>query len=991
MKRVIFYIIFAISAYWFVPIIMAFAASFIRDFTEKKELVEGVSMGWWLIIYPISLFFWLRFYKFKCSSKEKKTLSILAFSHVLIVNAYVLCKKFLPNSPIIDIIFLVLLGLIVLTTYLATLWWSYNNYKVSRKLFYLIILSLLCSISIALILYYLYWCYYYSIIFFIIFSVFIVFSCIYFLICKRVYFNQNKVKKYWKSLIHHIILQLSLLVWVPIIGLGIIISLFIKANNGDFDTKESPMPTFEELEKEIPTNLATQILSSDGVVLGTFFQENRTNVRYDEISPHVINALISTEDERFYNHAGIDFKSTFRAAIFLGKKGGASTITQQLAKMLFSSIPGSKIDRIKQKFREWIIAVRLEKNYTKEEIITMYLNKFDFINLAVGISSAANTYFNKSASGLNIQEAATLVGMAKNPSYYNPKRYPERATERRNIVLGQMMRNGYINNQELDSLKKTKLILSFKKVDHNEGAATYFREYLREKVQQVLLKKEHLKPDGNPYNLYTDGLKIYTTIDSRLQTFAEEAVQEHLEVLQASFYKHWNNESEFPNAPFDTTFRQGQVDTIYQNVMINSDRYIKGWRKATDSLNTLYKVLDLKAELNVSQNKDEIKKEIEKIKNSSNYQKDIEKIKINLKNEFEMPVNMKVFSLKGEVDTTMSPIDSIKYYKYFLHSGLLSIDPKNGHVKAWVGGINHKYFKYDHVTSKRQVGSTFKPFVYATAIDQFKFSPCKLIANTQVIFEKGDKYHLEEDWMPKNANNQFGGKYTLLEGLAKSKNSITAYLMKEVGPKRVVEMAKKMGIKTKLFPVPSLCLGTIELSLQEMVSSYGTFANNGQHQEPIFITKIEDKNGIVIASFISESREVLNEEKNYIMIKLLQGVVNMGSGNRIKWKYNLTNEIAGKTGTTQNHTDGWFIGFVPNLVTGVWTGAEDSAVRFRDLGLGQGANMALPIWAIYMKKIYEKTELNISSEEFKFPKKGVSVNLDCDKEKEINNDNESFD
>ena len=861
-----------------------------------------------------------------------------------------------------------------------------------------IILYIIFAISTCFIAYYLYWSWHYSIIPFILMIIFMVFSFIYYRICKWFFFKYLKNNTYWKALIYHIIIQLSLLVWVPIIGLGIIASLFIKANNGDFDTKESPMPTFEELEKEIPTNLATQILSSDGKVLGTFFKENRTNVKYDDISKHVINALISTEDERFYNHAGIDFKSTFRAVIFLGQKGGASTITQQLAKMLFTEnekgFKPSKIDRVKQKFREWIIAVRLEKNYTKEEIITMYLNKFDFINHASGISSASSTYFNKTASELNIQEAATLVGMAKNPSYYNPKRYPERAKERRNIVLGQMMRSGHIDNQELDSLKKIELILSFKKVDHNEGAATYFREHLREEVQQVLLKKENLKPNGKPYDLYTDGLKIYTTIDSRLQTYAEESMQEHLESLQESFYRHWDNESKFPNAPFDTTFRKGQVDTIYQTAIKNSNRYIKGWNKKTTLLNTKYGVDSLKQELNNANNEKDIKrikKEIESIKNNSNYQNDIKIIKIKLKNEFEEPVNMELFSLKGEIDTIMSPIDSIKYYKYFLHSGLLSIDPKNGHIKAWVGGINHKYFQYDHVTSKRQVGSTFKPFVYATAIDQFKFSPCKLIANTQVIFEKGREYNLEEDYMPKNANNKFGGKYTLLEGLAKSKNSITAYLMKEVGPERVVKMAQKMGIKTKLFPIPSLCLGTIELSLQEMVSSYCTFANNGQHQEPIFITKIEDKNGIVIASFTSNSREVLNEEKNYIMIKLLQGVVNIGSGNRLQWKYKLKNEIAGKTGTTQNHTDGWFIGFVPNLVTGVWTGAEDSSVRFRDLNFGQGANMALPIWAIYMKKVYNNPELTISSENFSYPKKGVSVDLDCDKNNQINNDEEGFD
>ncbi len=828
---------------------------------------------------------------------------------------------------------------------------------------------------------------------------FIIFFYFYYHCCRYFYLNYLNNKKSWKVIVYHLLLQASLLVWVPIISLGIIITLFIKADNGDFDTTASPMPTFEELEKEIPTNLATQIISSDGQVMGTFFKENRTNVRYNNISKHIINALISTEDERFYNHSGIDFKSTLRAAIFLGKKGGASTITQQLAKMLFSpQKSATKLDRIKQKCREWIIAIRLEKNYTKEEIITMYLNKFDFLNLAVGINSASHTYFDKAPSDLNIQEAATLVGMAKNPSYYNPNRFPERTKDRRNIVLGQMMRNGHINKEELDSLKKLDLLLYFQKTDHNEGTATYFREHLREEVQKILLKDENLKPDGQAYSLYTDGLKIYTTIDSRLQNYAEEAMQEHLRELQLSFYKHWENTSEFPNAPFDTTFRQGQVDTIYQNAIKNSNRYISSWGVKTNLLNEEYGVNNLKEKSKNDPNNKQLKIQIDSIKNDSSYQMRIKNIKNKILEEFKKPISMKVFSLKGEIDTIMSPIDSIKYYKYFLHSGLLSIDPQNGHIKAWVGGINHKYFKYDHITSKRQVGSTFKPFVYATAIDQFNYPPCKTYSNIRVIFEKDDpsceeciKYNLEEDWSPRNADEKTGGEYTLLEGLAKSKNSITAALMKEVGPGRVVDMAKKMGITTKLYPVPSLCLGTIELSLQEIVSSYCTFANNGQHQEPIFITKIEDKNGITIASFNSNSREVLSEEKNYVMIKLLQGVVDIGSGNRLKWKYKLNNEIAGKTGTTQNHTDGWFIGFVPNLVTGVWTGADDSSVRFRDLNLGQGANMALPIWAIYMKKVYENTNLNISKEKFHIPKNGLSVNLNCEEEKKRNNDEESFD
>jgi len=829
--------------------------------------------------------------------------------------------------------------------------------------------------------------------------IFIIFSFFYYQASKYFYFNSLKKERTWRVLVYHLLLQVCLLVWVPIICFGIIITLFIKADNGDFDTITSPMPTFEELEKEIPTNLATQIISSDGQVMGTFFKENRTNVRYNQISPYVINALISTEDERFYNHSGIDFKSTFRAAIFLGKKGGASTITQQLAKMLFSpQSSASKLDRIKQKCREWIIAIRLEKNYTKEEIITMYLNKFDFLNLAVGINSASHTYFDKPPTDLNIQEAATLVGMAKNPSYYNPNRFPERTKDRRNIVLGQMMRNGHINQTELDSLKKLDLTLYFQKTDHNEGTATYFREHLREEVQKILLKEENLKPDGKAYSLYTDGLKIYTTIDSRLQNYAEASMQEHLEKLQSSFYKHWDNVSVFPNAPFDTTFRQGQVDTIYQNAIKNSNRYISRWNTETNILNEDCGVNKLKETLKNEPNNQKTQNQLDSIKNDLNYQMQIENIKKKITGEFEIPINMKVFSLKGEIDTIMSPLDSIQYYKYFLHSGLLSIDPQNGHIKAWVGGINHKYFKYDHITSKRQVGSTFKPFVYATAIDQFNYPPCKTYSNIRVIFEKDDpnceeciKYNLEEDWSPRNADEKTGGEYTLLEGLAKSKNSITAALMKEVGPGRVVDMAKKMGIKTKLYPVPSLCLGTIELSLQEIVSSYCTFANNGQHQESIFITKIEDKNGITIASFNSNSREVLSEEKNYVMVKLLQGVVDIGSGNRLKWKYKLNNEIAGKTGTTQNHTDGWFIGFVPNLVTGVWTGADDSSVRFRDLNVGQGANMALPIWAIYMQKVYENKNLNVSKENFPIPKNGLSVNLNCEEEKQRNNDEESFD
>ncbi len=704
-----------------------------------------------------------------------------------------------------------------------------------------------------------------------------------------------------------------------------------------------PLPDFKELE-DPETNLATEIISSDQKVLGKYFYENRTHVDYDELSPHIINALIATEDERFFDHSGIDFIALLRVTkgLLLAKNslGGGSTITQQLAKMFFSERPKSKIERIQQKFKEWIIAVRIERQYSKKEIISMYLNRFDFLNLAVGIKSASKIYFNSTPQNLTIEQAATLIGMAKNPSLYNPLRRLEKTKNRRNIVLSQMVKNEYLSANLKDSLQKLPLVLNFNKVDHNEGHATYFREQLRAFVSKWSIEKE--KTSGLKYNIYKDGLKIYTTIDSKMQKFAEDAVKEHLKELQNKFYNHWEG---FENAPYDTSWREGQIDTL---IIIPSIKRSERYRKLKLAKVDTTKIMQI----------------------------------------FNTKCTMSLFSWNGFIDTLMTPVDSIRYYNYILHSGLISIEPSSGAIKAWVGGINHKQFKYDHVQDgKRQVGSTFKPFIYATAIDQFKYSPCFKVPNVQVIFEK-EKWRLDEDYIPENANKKYGGELTLIEGLAKSKNTVSAYLMKRVGPRKVIKLARKMGVSSYLPAVPSLCLGTAEISLFEMTGAYGTFANGGIFMEPYFVTRIEDKNGVVLENFSNTPQEILSAEKNFIMVKLLQGVVNKGSGNRLKWKYNLHNEIAGKTGTTQNHSDGWFIGFVPDLVTGVWTGADNRGVRFRDLYLGQGAEMALPIWGNYMKKIYNEPTIDISKKNFDIPENGGNITLDCEEKEKISNEEE---
>ena len=717
----------------------------------------------------------------------------------------------------------------------------------------------------------------------------------------------------------------------------VIIICMIVASSGAW----GPLPKFDELENP-KTNLATEIISSDNKVLGKYFYENRTHIDFSELSPNLINALIATEDERFYNHSGIDFIALLRVlkGVITGNRnlGGGSTLTQQLAKMFFSEKPKSKLDRVKQKFKEWIIALRIERQYSKNEIISMYLNRFDFLNLAVGIESAAKIYFNTTPDSLKIEESATLVGMAKNPSLYNPLRRIEKTKERRNIVFAQMERNNFISTDQKDSLKSLPLILNFEKEDHNEGQATYFREHLRSFMSKWAQKKK--EETGVKYNIYKDGLKIFTTIDSKMQLHAENAVKNHILKLQGQFYEHWKD---FENAPYDTTWREGQIDTL---IIIPAIKRSERYRK-----------------LKLAKKDDEKIMEI-----------------------FEKKTSMNVFSWDGFFDTIMSPIDSIKYYNYILHSSLISIEPASGAIRAWVGGINHKQFKYDHVKEgKRQVGSTFKPFIYATAIDQFKYSPCFKVPNVQVIFEK-EKWRLDEDYIPENANKKYGGELTLVDGLAQSKNTISAYLMKRVGPRKVIKLARKMGITSYLPAVPSLCLGTAEISLFEMTGAYSTFANSGIYMEPYFVSRIEDKNGVVIETFTNSPKEILSEDKNIVMVKLLQGVINRGSGSRLRWKYKMNNEIAGKTGTTQNHSDGWFIGFVPDLVTGVWTGADNRAVRFRDLKLGQGAQMALPIWGEYMNSLYSDSLIELNKARFEIPKNSNNITLDCSDKTQIENE-----
>ena len=704
------------------------------------------------------------------------------------------------------------------------------------------------------------------------------------------------------------------------------------------------LPTFDELENP-KTNLATQLISSDGNNLGAYFYENRSNVSYKELPNDLIDALIATEDIRFRNHSGIDIRSLLRAVYgqIIGNKssGGASTITQQLAKMLFTKKPSSGIERVVQKLKEWVISARLEKHYTKDEIITMYLNRFDWVNNAVGIKSASRVYFNKKPSELKLEEAATLVGMLKNSALYNPNRRLSFTQERRNVVLSQMKKYKFINNETFDTTIVKPLVLDFKKASHNEGLAPYLREQLRPILANWCKTKK--KPDGSTYNLYTDGLKIYTTIDSRMQIHAEKAVKTHISKLQKDFYNHWKG---YEHAPFPEDFDTLQFELVMNQAIKRSERY-------------------------------------KKMKASGKSNEEIEKA-------FKTKVKTKLFSWNGTIDSLISPYDSILYNKFFIHCGMMSMDPKTGFIKSYVGGIDHRFFKYDHVIKgKRQVGSTFKPFLYALAVQE-GYSACKKVPNVPVVFDK-NIWKLEKDWAPKNSGNDYEGlPLTMKFGLANSINSMTAYIMKQFGPYAVVDLARKMGVKSKILAVPSLCLGTFDLSVYEMVGAYSTFANKGVWTEPIFINKITDKNGVVLENFSPKTQEAMSQNTADIMIRLLQGVVDgvyspeakvrRGTGVRLRYKYEFKKEIAGKTGTTQNQSDGWFMGITPDLVTGVWTGCEDRSVHFRDIQNGQGANTALPVFAEYMKGIYNDT-LNLDPIRKLFDiSKSIDISIDCDED-----------
>jgi penicillin-binding protein 1A len=728
----------------------------------------------------------------------------------------------------------------------------------------------------------------------------------------------------------------------------LIVMIFVAIANGWIGY----LPPISELQN--PNNrFASEIYSSDMKLLGSFSlsQGNRLAESYQHLSPNIINALVATEDSRFYEHSGIDGWALARSFILRGifqvkSAGGASTLTQQLAKQLYSPPAQNFFIRALQKPIEWVIAIKLERLYTKEEILNMYLNQFDFLNNAVGIKSASHVYFSTTPDKLTIDQAAMLVGMCKNPAFYNPLRNKERALGRRNTVLLQMYKANMLSKAQLYSLSALPLEIKYQRVDHKLGSAPYFREYLRQimtaekPVKADYAGWEHQdyiddsiawntnplygfcyknrKPDGSFYNLYTDGLKIYTTIDSRMQEYAEEAVHEQMTSLQAKFFKEKKGRS---YAPFSRTLTQSEIGDIMNRSMRLSDRYRKMKQEGatTDQINRA----------------------------------------------FNTKLPMQVFSYHGTIDTVMTPLDSIRYIKYYLRCGFISMDPTNGHVKAYIGGPDFNMFQYDMATAgRRQVGSTVKPFLYSLAMEE-GYWPSSEVMNDTITFQLGNGQY----WSPRNDNNNRRGEMVSLQwGLAQSNNWVTAHLMRNFTPMAMVRMMRAFGIQGYIPAVWSLCVGPVEVSVQEMVQAYTAFANRGIRVNPVYVTRIEDSNGTVIASFSPRMTEVFNELTSYKMLTLLRGVVDGGTGSRLRYQYGLKGQLGGKTGTTQNNSDGWFIGFTPSLVSGVWVGGEDRAVHFDYLSEGQGASMALPIWALFMKKVYADPSLGYSeSESFNMP------------------------
>ena len=705
------------------------------------------------------------------------------------------------------------------------------------------------------------------------------------------------------------------------------------------------MPPIEDLQNPIDRS-ATQVYSSDGKVLGTWNadRENRIVIPYSKLSPYLVQALVATEDVRFYDHSGIDFIALGRAIVKRGllgqvNAGGGSTITQQLAKQLYSGKAHSTLERLFQKPIEWVIAIKLERYYTKEEIIALYLNYFDFLHNAVGIKIAANTYFNKEPKNLTIDESATLIGLCKNPSFFNPVRYPERCTDRRNVVLMQMEKAGYITSGQYGEYASQPLVLNFHRTDHKDGSATYFREFLRQYMmaqrpnrsdypawnqRQYVIDSiawvrdplygwcnKNFKKDGSPYNVYTDGLKVYTTIDSRMQRYAEEAVYGHVaRYLQPEFDKEKQGQ---PNAPFSDALKPEEVRTILRNSMRQSERY-RNMKAAGYTEGEIMKA-------------------------------------------FRTPTDMTIFSYHGDLDTTMTPMDSIRYYKHFLRAGFMSMDPKTGYVKAYVGGLDYSHFMYDMVTGgRRQVGSTIKPFLYSLAMGN-GFTPCDKAPNVQRTYMVAG-----QPWTPRNGSHaRYGQMVTLEWGLQQSNNWISAYLMSKLNPSQFVKTLHDFGINSPdIHPSMSLCLGPCDVSVAEMVSAYTTFANHGIRTAPIFVTKIEDQDGNIIARFQPRMNEVISADAANKMLVMLQAVVDGGTAGRLRYKFHLDGEIGGKTGTTNRNSDAWFMGFTPQLVSGCWVGGEDRDIHFDTMAMGQGATMALPIWAYYMIKVYRDKSLGYS-------------------------------
>ena len=741
----------------------------------------------------------------------------------------------------------------------------------------------------------------------------------------------------------------ALWIFLAVIVLAIVV-IFVSISKGWIGY----MPPVEELENP-SYKFATEIFSEDEKVLGTwsYSKENRVYTAYKDLSPSIINALIATEDVRFVEHSGIDAKALFRAFVkrglmFQKNAGGGSTLSQQLAKQLFTeNVARNTLQRLFQKPIEWVIAVKLERYYTKEEILSMYLNKFDFLNNAVGIKTAAYTYFGCEPKDLKIEEAATLVGMCKNPSLYNPVRFNERSRGRRNVVLEQMRKAGYITDAECDSLQALPLKLTYNRVDHKEGLATYFREYLRgvmtapkpvrsdyrgwqmQKFYEDSIAWEtnplygwcakNKKKDGTNYNIYTDGLKIYTTINSRMQQYAEDAVKEHLgDYLQPVFFKEKEGSK---NAPYARSLPEKRVEELLTKAMKQTERY------------------RLMKEAGASEQQ--------------------------IRKAFDTPEEMTVFSWKGDKDTIMTPMDSIRYYKSFLRTGFMSMDPANGHVKAYVGGPNYVYFQYDMaMVGRRQVGSTIKPYLYTLAMEN-GFSPCDQARHVEqtLIDENGTP------WTPRNANDKrYGEMVTLKWGLANSDNWISAYLMGKLNPYDLVRLIHSFGVRNKAIdPVVSLCLGPCEISVGEMVSAYTAFANKGIRVAPLFVTRIEDSDGNVISTFAPQMEEVISASSTYKMLVMLRAVINEGTGGRVR-RYGITADMGGKTGTTNDNSDAWFMGFTPSLVSGCWVGGDERDIHFGRMTYGQGAAAVLPIWAMYMKKVYDDPTLGYDQQErFKLP------------------------